>query len=149
MNREQARDVIYSHAMAAWSAAVAYAGVPAQAPKHTRWQGVDQAEPPQGSYWMRTTLQTVDEDQETLRNGDVRRFNTIGNVFVQIFVPNTDDAAGQRLDKLAESLRNAFRDRQADANVEFTSAKIDDNVRREPAWLSVLVTCRFSYRQFV
>lgn len=151
MNRGEARDLIYTHATDTWDEAVLDV-VPSGAPSAMRYQGVagaGQGEPVQGTYWARISMQTVDEDQETLRNGETRRFATIGLIQFQIFVPRTSGDALTEMDKIAEAVRNRYRDRQVDDNLEFTSAKIDDNVRTEPSWLNVLVTARFTYRQFI
>lgn len=151
LNRSEARDLIYNHGRLTWDAALA-AVIPAEAPKAIRYQGITgegQGEPAQGAYWARVSMQTVDEEQETLRNGETRRFVSIGLVQIQIFVPRSSSNALGELDLIAEEVRNAYRDRQVDDNLEFTSAKIDDNVRTEPSWLNVLVTARFTYRQFI
>ena len=153
MNRGEARDVIYAHGTLAWTDALAsigkggvirYGGL-----LFDPETGAPISEPPADAYWMRLSRQTVSEDQETLRNGEVRRFLTIGNVFAQIFVPLTSPKGGVELDALSEFVRNRFRDRQADDNLEFTRARIDDNVRHDATWLTVNVTARFSYRQFI
>lgn len=149
MNRTEARDKIYSHATDTFMDALVAAGVAAEAGREMRYQGVPQDEPVQGTYWGRVSMQTVDEFQETLRNGATRRFVTVGLVMFQIFVPRIDGEALTNLDQIAEEVRNAYRDRQVDDNLEFTSAKIDDNVRTETSWLNVLVTARFTYRQFI
>lgn len=149
MNREQARDLIYTHGTAAFNAALEAAGVPPEAPRAMRYQGVAEAEPAQGSYWGRISMQTVDEPQETLRNGETRRFATYGIVMFQIFVPRQSGQELVEIDRISEHLRNAYRDRQVDDNLEFTGAKIDDNVRTETSWLNVLVTTRFGYDQFI
>lgn len=149
MNRTEARDVIYTHGTETFNAALVAAGIAAEAGRALRYQGVPQDEPPQGTYWARIAMQTVDEYQETLRNGAVRRFVTIGIVMVQLFVPRVDGEALTNLDQIAEAVRNAYRDRQVDDNLEFTKAQIDDNVRTETSWLNVLVTARFQYRQFI
>lgn len=149
MNRTEARDKIYTHATETFLAALGEAGIDAGAPREMRYQGIAQDEPAQGTYWGRISMQTVSEDQETLRNGATRRFVTIGLVMFQIFVPRIDGEALTNLDQIAEVVRNAYRDRQVDENLEFTSAKIDDNIRTETSWLNVLITARFTYRQFI
>lgn len=149
MNRNEARDKIYEHGTALFAAALVAAGIPGEATSAMRYQGVADAEPGQGSYWGRLTLQTVDEPQETLRNGETRRFATFGIVMFQLFVPRTSPKALTELDAIAEHVRNGYRDRQVDDNLEFTGAKIDDNVRVEQSWLNVLITARFEYRQFI
>lgn len=152
MNRTEARDFIFDFAKDAWDVAAA-AVVTDGTPIAFRYQGVtqgpDAGEPAQGTFWARVSIQTVDEYQETLRNGTVRRFVTVGLVFVQILAPNTHGEAQAWSDKLAELVRNTFRERCVDDNLEFTGVAIDDNVRREPAWLPVNINGRFAYRQFI
>lgn len=151
MNRTEARDLIYTFATEAWNDATE-AVVTDDTPVAMRYQGVTQGEhagePAQGTFWARVSIQVVDEYQETLRV-DVRRFVTIGLVFVQIFAPNTHGEAQAWSDRLAELVRNRFRERGVDDNLEFTGVAIDDNVRREPAWLPVNINGRFAYRQFI
>lgn len=152
MNRTEARDFIFGFAAAAWQTATA-AVVTDGTPVAMRYQGVTTGEhagePEQGTFWARVSMQTVDEFQETLRNGETRRFVTSGLVFVQIFAPNTHGEAQAWSDRLAELVRNTFRERLVDDNLEFTGVAIDDNVRREPAWLPVNINGRFTYRQFI
>ena len=145
MNRLEAKRIIGEHVTVAWFAAVAALGLEAE----VRYKDDGLEQPEQGSYWMRLSTQTVDEGHETLSNGENRRFLTVGLVFVQIFCPRQDDNASDNADILAEAMRNAFRDPRVDANLEFTGATIDDNVRPEPAWIAVNVNARFSYRQFM
>jgi hypothetical protein len=150
MNRGEARDVIYTYGTKAVTDTKGPAGIDAGAPFAMRYGGVSEAEPPQGSYWGRVSMQTVDESQEGLRTGERgRRFLTIGLVMVQLFVPRSAGKELVELDNWSEAVRNAFRDLDTPEGLEFTGARIDDNVRAEPSWLNVLVTARFSYRQFM
>lgn len=150
MNRSEARDVIYSHATEQVALAITAAGIPPEAPRELRYQGITAAEPAQGTYWARVSMQTVDESQETLRTGENgRRYLTIGLVMVQLFVPRSSGKELVEIDLIAEALRNSYRDLDTPEGLEFTGAKIDDNVRTETSWLNVLVTARFSYRQFM
>jgi hypothetical protein len=137
---------MFGHATEAWDAACAAAGVDDAA---IRYQGLDSGEPPQGTYWARVSMQTVSEEQETLRGTGVRRFVTVGFLYVQIFAPRASEVAQAKADVLAEVVRNWFRDKAPAENLEFTQAAIDDNVRPEPAWLAVNVSARFWYRQFI
>lgn len=146
MNRTEAKGVIFAHATAAWLAACQTLEIENA---ELRFKDDGLAEPANGVYWARMSTQTVEEGQETLRNGAVRRFLTVGLVFVQVFAPRTDDDGADNADLLAEAMRNAFRDPQVDDNLEFTRAAIDDNVRAEPAWIQINVSARFWYRQFM
>lgn len=146
MNRTEARDAMFSLATEAWDAACIAADVSDPA---IRYQGLDDGEPAQGTYWARVSMQTVSEDQETLRGTGTRRFVTVGFLYVQIFAPRSGEQAQAKADILAEVVRNWFRDKAPAENLEFTQAAIDDNVRPEPAWLAVNVATRFWYRQFI
>lgn len=99
-------------------------------------------------YWARISTQVVDEDQETLRNGEVRRFVTSGLVFVQLFCPVVDKRALPAMDAIAEAVRRSFRTYQGE-EVEFTNARINDSVANEPNWLRANVTSEYQYRQFM
>lgn len=145
MNRNEARDVINGHASLSWAAALQALGLTGE----IRYQGVAKEQPAQGKIWSRVSFQTVDEYQETLKNGDARRWVTVGIIYVQIMVPRTLGTAQVISDKLAELVRNDFRDRNVEEHLEFTAAAIDDNVAPEPSWLVVNVTTRFWYRQFI
>jgi hypothetical protein len=150
MNRGEARDVIYTYGTNAVQAAKTPAGIDPGAPFAMRYGGIVEAEPAQGSYWARVSMQTVSEEQEALRTGERgRRFLTIGLVLVQLFVPRSAAKELVEIDNWSEAVRNAFRDLDTPEGLEFTGARIDDNVRAEPSWLNVLVTARFSYRQFM
>lgn len=147
MNRGSAKDVVYGHATAAWDAACTSLGI---AGAQLRYKDDGLEEPPLGTYWARMSMQTVDERQETLRNAEfVRRFVTVGLIFVKIHAPRTDNDAQENIDILSEAIRNAFRDPRVDNNLEFTQAAIDDSVRPEPAWMPIMITARFWYRQFM
>lgn len=146
MNRTEARDAMFGLATEAWNDACSVAEVEDPA---IRYQGLDEAEPAQGTYWARVSMQTVSEGQETLRGITTRRFLTVGFIYVQIFAPRASEEAQAKADVLAETVRNWFRDKAPAEHLEFTQAAIDDNVRPEPAWLGVNVSARFWYRQFM
>lgn len=145
MNRAEAKDAIYSFGSGAVQSAFTKQGM---GPATLRFGRIPGDEPPQGSWWARLSIQTVDEEQETLRI-ETRRFMTTGIAYVQLFAPNTDKKADSILDLIAEDVRNAYRIPLPDSNLEFTGAKIDDNVTPEPAWLPLLIRAQFSYRQFL
>lgn len=114
-----------------------------------RYGGVSEPEPDDGVYWARVSRQTVDEAQETLRNGlEQRRFKTEGLVFIQLFGPRSDSKALANLDQIAELIRNDFRTYQ-DADLEFTNPMIADNVQPEANWQRANVVSNYTYRQFI
>lgn len=148
MNRVEARDAIYSHLTPELNAAfVAVLG----APGFTRYSGVkdnQDATVPNDVYWSHVSMQIVAEDQETLRNCE-RRFKSEGLVFVQLFVPTLDKRGQFHLDAIADGVRNIFRTRATGDDVEFTRARIVDNIKPEPNWLRANVVSEFQYRQFL
>lgn len=99
------------------------------------------------AYWIRINMQVVLEEQETLRNG-VRRFLTSGLIIVQVFAPITDVNALVNIDSIADQLRDALRIYQGN-EMEFTSARISDNMPAEPNWLRANVISNYAYRQFL
>lgn len=145
MNRAEAKDVMFGHLTTAWNAALTAHDLDGV----LRFPDDGLEEPDNGTYWARVSIQTVDEDQETLRNQGVRRFLSVGLVFVQIFCPRSDDGAAINADLIAEDMRNALRNPRVDDNLEFTQAAIVDNVEQEPAWVTINVTARFWYREFM
>lgn len=144
MNRAEAKDLMFGMATTGWQNATAALGID---DPEIRYKDDGETEPAQGTYWCRVSRQTVTEDQESLRNG-VRRFVSVGFIYVQIFCPRGDDDHQVNAEALAEDMRNLFRDYTCDPHLEFTQATIDDNVPPEPSWLAVTVSARFWYRQF-
>lgn len=148
MDRVAARDAIYSIATAGASAAfVQVLGKPG----FIRYAGVKDDRPatiPNDVYWAQFSIQTVDDEQETLRNNE-RRFLVEGIVFVQLFVPVLDEQGLHHLDLLSEAIRNVFRRRAPGDKIEFTRARIVDNIKPEPNWLRANVVSEFQYRQFM
>lgn len=106
------------------------------------------SEVPVTKYWGRLSLQTVSEDQDNLRN-EIRRYRSYGVVFLQLFAPINAPTAATNLDKIADGLRNLFRHCTAADNVQFSRARIVDNIDPEAAWLKANVVAEFEYNQFV
>lgn len=127
------------------AAAAVLPGVPVQ----LRYGGLSEPEPDNGSYWARVNSQVVDEPQETLRNGlEQRRFRTDGLIIIQLFAPRAKSTSQTELDQIAELIRNDFRTHQS-ADMEFTNARIADNVQPEPNWQRANVVSNYTYRQFI
>lgn len=99
-------------------------------------------------YWGRVSIQTVSEDQDTLRN-DVKRYRSNGIMILQLFGPVDDNQVGPKMDQISDALRNVFRSCTAADNVQFARARIVDNIDPEPAWLRVNVVAEFEYNQFL
>lgn len=146
MLRVDAKSEIYNVVASNWAAVMA----PIVGTNHElRYYGLKySSEVPVTKYWGRVSTQVVAEDQETLRNG-VRRYRTDGLVFVQLFVPINDAQAATRLDTIADAIRNLFRHCTAADNVQFSRARIVDNIDPEAAWLKANVVSEFEYNQFV
>lgn len=105
-------------------------------------------EVPVTKYWGRLSLQTVNEDQENLRN-DVRRYRSYGVAMLLLFAPINDAQAATNLDKISDGLRNLFRHCTAADNVQFSRARVVDNIDPEAAWLRANVVAEYEYNQFV
>lgn len=146
MDRASARDFLYSFVRDQYRAAsLAATGLTGA----LRYGGIPDEEPANGTYWARVTMRITNEEQETLRSADrTRRFLTQGLVFVQLFCPSPAEPGLVPMDQIAETVRNAFRTYQG-AEIEFTTAEIDDNVPAEPNWLRANIVSTFQYRQFL
>lgn len=105
-------------------------------------------EVPVTKYWGRLSLQTVSEDQENLRN-NVRRYRSYGVAMLLLFAPINDSQAATKLDQISDGLRNLFRHCTAADNVQFSRARVVDNIDPEAAWLRANVVAEFEYNQFV
>lgn len=146
MNRVDAKNEIFNVVALQWPTVLN----PIVGSNHElRYYGLKYAsEVPVTKYWGRLSLQTVSEDQENLRN-DVRRYRSYGLVFLQLFAPINAPTAATNLDKIADGLRNLFRHCTAADNVQFSRARIVDNIDPEAAWLKANVVAEFEYNQFV
>lgn len=91
-----------------------------------RWQGIEEAGTPDASkFWCRVSQQTVEEEQSTLRDDSgVRRYETTGLIFVQLFCPKSQVDALEIGRKLAVVARNAFRGKTTSGKVWFRNARI-------------------------
>lgn len=97
----------------------------------TRWQNIEQGTPPDAAkYWLRTTVQTVEEMQAGLsvavQEIGKRRFTSFGLVFVQIFCPQSDVEANEKGNKIAMLIRNNFRAAIVSGKVTFRNARIQE-----------------------
>lgn len=146
MDQSGARTALYDFGRDRYTAAsLAVLG----APGDLRYGGgPDRTTPGDDQHWARVSAKVVSEYQETLRNGEVRRWVSTGLVFVQLFAPVIDRRAQPRLDQIAELVRSAFRLYQV-ADIEFTDSEINDGVNDEPNWLRANVSSTYTYRQFM
>lgn len=145
MDRWEARDKLYTFASDRWEEA-SLEFLEKTSP--IRFEGVfNQAEPPTTEYWAHIDVQTVSEEQETLRD-EVRRFKTEGQIIVALRAPIRANRSQIILDQLAEYMRNAFREYQSE-NIEFTRSRIWDNMSPTADWLRANIISTFAYRQFI
>lgn len=145
MDNKSSLDLLYSFARDRYTDACLAAGVPVELRYGAHVQA---ALPANDTYWARIVRNVVSEEQETLRNGDnVRRFVSIGLLYVQMFAPVTDSKALFNLAQISEDVRTAFRRYQSD-DMEFTNPWINDNIAPEPSWLRANIVINYAYRQF-
>lgn len=146
MNRVDAKNEIFGAVATDWEATL----TPIVGNNNElRYYGLKYANAvPTTKYWGRLSIQTVSEDQDTLRNG-TRRYRAEGLVFVQLFAPINDSQVATKLDQIADGVRNLFRHCTAADNVQFSRARVVDNIDPEPAWLRANVVSEFEYNQFV
>jgi hypothetical protein len=145
MNRRGAKDQAFETSRIAWNNALDTLGLTGE----VRFAS-DYRSTPKGSvYWARNTINTVLEEQETLKCG-TRRFVTRSLLIVQLFVPFNASDSEEHLDSLASFMRNAFRTARGVKDFDFSSnAYIRDDVEAEPSWLRANVIAPFSYREFI
>lgn len=146
MNRLDAKNEIFGVVASQWATVL----TPLVGSNHEiRYFGVKyQTEVPVTKYWGRLSLQTVSEDQENLRNIE-RRYRSYGIAMLLLFAPINDAQAATKLDQISDGLRNLFRHCTAADNVQFSRARIVDNIDPEAAWLRANVVAEFEYNQFV
>jgi hypothetical protein len=87
------------------------------------WQGKTEIKPDSSKFWLRISQQTVLERMETLAN-PVKRYQTSGLVFIQIFCPKIALNSFYTGRLLAELCRNIFRGRTD--NVWFKNSRIKE-----------------------
>lgn len=146
MNRLEAKDEILATVTTGWN--IVLPTIVGTNHELRYWGKKYQNPVPVTKYWGRVSVQTVSEDQDTLRN-DTRRYRSNGIIIVQLFAPIEDNEVGVRLDQIAEGVRNIFRGCTVADNVQFARARIADNIDPEPAWLRSNVVAEFEYNQFL
>ncbi len=101
-----------------------------------RWQGVPEQNAPDASkYWLRVSQQTTSEGQITLRDENgVRRYQTIGVLFVQVFCPKSEVDAMAKGRLLAVIARNSFRGKTTSGKVIFSNVRIKELPPEESAY---------------
>lgn len=145
MNNLEAEDEIFNVVASKWATIV----TPVMPSNELRYYGLKyNTGVPVTKFWGRLSLQTVSEDQDTLRNV-VRRFRSDGLVFLQLFMPTDHPQGARKLKQLSGELRDLFRHCTAADNVQFSRARVVDNIEPEAAWLKANVVAEFEYNQFV
>lgn len=147
MNRVDAKNEIFAATLTGWNLALP----PIVGTNHElRYYGVKyQSEVPVTKFWGRISLQTVLEEQTTLRNSDQKRYSSNGILILGLFIPTADAQAATKLDLIAEGVRNIFRVCTPPDNVQFARARINDNIDPEAAWLRANVIAEWQYDQIV
>ena len=107
----QAEDEMFQLAQDAWDA-----GAPAIVgyTPELRFEGRESTlKPINDRYWARVSVSPVGEGQATLSDcvavAGQKRYENVGNVFVQIFALMTDELGAEKARLLADLMKNAFR----------------------------------------
>lgn len=91
---------------------------------------VNPGKPDSSKYWARVSVQTVDERQTTLSSAvklePGRRYTTNGLIFIQVFAPLSDVAAGRNGQKLADIAKKAFRGKTTPGKVWFLNGRVQE-----------------------
>lgn len=114
-----------------------------------RWQNVEEpATPPVDQLWLRTSLQTVINEQATLSTDEgtagQKRYDIQGLVFVQIFLPRSVATSGADGRKVGEMLVNAFRGTRTTNGVWFRNARVQE-LAPEDSYFRFNVVSEFHY----
>lgn len=93
-----------------------------------RYPGVIDDSPPEGNvYWARWSNSIAVQDQMTHRSGNIRRYHTRGNIFIQVFAPIRH--ANQSLDKcgkLAMLARDAYRGKRSTGGITYHYCRVQN-----------------------
>lgn len=146
MNRVEAKNEIYAATLTGWNAALpSIVGTNHE----LRYYGQKyQNEVPVTKFWGRVSIQTVMEEQTSLKNNN-KRYSSNGLIIITLFAPTADSQAANKLDNISEAVRNIFRVCTPQDNVQFARARINDNIAPEAAWLRANVIAEWQYDQIV
>jgi len=114
-----------------------------------RFANIEKPGTPDGSkFWLRVSMQTVDEAQTTLANQvtgpDKKRFTANGLIFVQIFCPKSVSNSDQLGKQLAELVKNAYRGKSTSGCVWFSHTRIQEKPPEAQFW-NYNVVSEFEY----
>lgn len=115
-----------------------------------RWPYKEVATIPSGSkYWVRFSSQNVFEEQTTLSSScglpGQKRFTASGLVFIQLFLPQSDAANGDKGRQLAMIARDAYRGKSTSGKVWFRNARINDGIAPENSFNRLNVVAEFEH----
>jgi hypothetical protein len=123
---QQAADEMYGLLKAAWDAGAAALNDGALPLIRWPYQFEDK-KAPVTDVWARVSRQTVREGQSSFRNGEFgRTYTSDGLLFVQIFAPLNDAAAGRKLQSLAVLARDTFRGQTTAGGIWFRNGRIQE-----------------------
>lgn len=142
---EAAIDEIFGQFRLAWiaGAAAICGSVPV-----VFWPGIEPADPPANAIWARVSQQTLEDSQSAFGavfEGNKRRYNSAGLVFVQLFLPKVAQNVdiGRRLAKLA---RDSFR--AQNPHVTFTNSRIQE-LQSESGYIRFNTVTEYEFDEFV
>lgn len=129
----QARERIYERFVAAWGSTSAFCF------------DNEKFDPPTGAEWVRVSVRHRASVQDSLGEPGLRKFERIGAVFVQCFVPL--DKGLSAADNLATAARNVFEGRTFNPEaIHFFDAATRE-LGPDGAWYQVNVEASFIYHE--
>lgn len=101
--------------------------------------------------WARVSIDTLDDRQDTLStcravDGE-KRYRTVGLLFIQLFVPQSDVARVGRLPFTADVFKTAFRKYPHRNGLVFRNARYDASIPAEKSFERANVVVEFEYNE--
>ena len=129
----QARERIYQTFVTAWgtTSALSFEG--------------EAFTPPVGAPWVRVSVRHSDAVQDSLGGIGLRKFERIGRVFVQCFVPLDTGLAA--VDNLATLARNVFEGKTLSPEAIHFFGVVVREIGPDDGWLQVNVEAAFIYHE--
>lgn len=112
-----------------------------------RWPGAAKgSKPDMTSFWLRTSLQIVTEDQSSLANDfGSRMYESVGLLFVQLFCPRNLPGSIDKGRLLAERIKSVFRQQSISGEVWYKNPKVVPLPETDQSYpFNVVIT--FSFR---
>lgn len=93
---------------------------------YVAWPRVPAASnPDKTTLWARVSMQTVTDSQSSLAGSNgVRRFETVGLLYVQLFAPRNIGGSSEEALTLAKTIRDEFRKASPSGLISFKDQKI-------------------------